>query len=221
MVNMVANPSLVACHECDLLQREVDLPPGGKAVCSRCGATLYVRRRDTIDRTLALILAAAVLFVIGNSFPVVTMEIQGQRTEALVWQGAWRLYRDGEPLVGGIVFLTAFAFPLVQIAGMLAILVPVRLGLTPRYLVPAFRTVEESKPWSMVEVFMLGVLVSLVKLAHMATVVPGVGMWAFFALIVVLAGASSALDPRDVWERLELRTANGAAPVGRAEGRAA
>jgi paraquat-inducible protein A len=199
----VENPSLVACHECDLVQRETELPPGGKAVCARCGATLYVRRRDTIDHTLALVLAAAVLFVIGNAFPIVTMEIQGQRTEALVLQGAWRIYHDGEPLVGGIVFFTAFVFPLVQIVGMLAILLPLRMGLTPAYLVPAFRMVEESAPWSMVEVFMLGVLVSLVKLAHMATVVPGVGMWAFFALIIVLASATTVLDPREVWERLD------------------
>ena len=209
----MANPSLVACHECDLLQREVELPPSGKALCSRCGATLYVRRRDTIERTLALILTAAVLFLIGNAYPVVTMEIQGQRTEALVWQGAWRLYQEGEPLVGGIVFLTAFVFPLVQIVGLLAILIPVRLGLTPRYLVPVFRMVSEAKPWSMVEVFMLGVLVSLVKLAHMATVVPGAGMWAFFALVIVLASATSTLDPRDVWARLEPGGANGV-PAG-------
>ena len=214
----MAIPSLVACHECDLLQREPELPQGGKALCSRCGATLYVRRRDTIDRTLALVLAAAVLFVIGNAFPVVTMEIQGQRTEALVWQGAWHLYKDGEPLVGGIVFLTAFVFPLVQIVGMLSILLPLRLGLTPRYLVPAFRSVEESRPWSMVEVFMLGVLVSLVKLSHMATVVPGVGMWAFFALIIVLASATSVLDPREVWDRLDATAASGTAPDDCREG---
>lgn len=210
-MEVTANNSLVACHECDLLQREAELPSGGKALCSRCGATLYVRRRDTIDHTLALVLAAAVLFVIGNAFPVVILEIQGQRTEALVWQGAWRLYREGEPLVGAIVFLTAFVFPLVQIIGMLAILLPLRLGLTPRYLVPAFRAVEESRPWSMVEVFMLGVLVSLVKLAHLATVVPGVGMWAFFALIIVLAWAASTLDPREVWQRLEAAAVNVAA----------
>ena len=205
----MAPASLIACHECDLLQQEVSLPSGGKAVCSRCGATLYVRRRDTIERTLALILAAAILFVIGNAYPVVTMEIQGQRTEALVWQGAWRLYQEGEPLVGGIVFLTAFVFPLIQIVGLLAILIPVRLALTPRYLVPVFRMVSEASPWSMVEVFMLGVLVSLVKLAHMATVVPGAGMWAFFALIIVLASATSILDPHDVWARLEPAKANG------------
>lgn len=209
--------ALIACHECDLLQREVELPPGGKAVCPRCSATLYTRRRDTADRTLALMLAAAALFVIGNAFPVVSMEIQGQRTHALVWEGAWRLYREGEPVVGVLVFLTAFVFPLVQIAGMLAILVPLRLGLTPGYLVPMFRTVEEARPWSMVEVFMLGVLVSLVKLAHLATVIPGVGMGAFFALIVVLAWASSALDPHEVWHRLEQRNRSHAAAGAAAE----
>lgn len=198
-------PALIACHECDLLQREAALPPGGKAVCPRCGATLYTRHRDTVERTLALTVAAAVLFVIGNAFPVVSMEIQGQRTDALVWEGAWRLYQEGEPLVGALVFLTAFVFPLVQIAGMLAILIPLRLGVTPRYLVPMFRTVEQAKPWSMVEVFMLGVLVSLVKLAHMATVIPGAGMWSFFALIIVLAWASSTLDAHEVWRRLETR----------------
>lgn len=200
---VMGSPALIACHECDLLQRRAAVPPGGRAVCDRCGAALYAHHPDTIDRTLALILAAALLFVIGNVFPVVSMEIQGQRTDALVLVGAWRLHQEGESLVGALVFLTAFVFPLVQIVGMLAILVPLRLGLTPRYLVPVFRSVEQAKPWSMVEVFMLGVLVSLVKLAHLATVIPGIGMWAFFALIIVLAWASSTLDAHQVWARLE------------------
>ena len=197
-------PPLIACHECDLLQRQAEVALGDSAVCARCGAVLYTHRRDTVNRTIALMLAAAVLFAIGNSFPVVSMELQGQRTNAMVWEGAWRLHLEGETLVGMLVFLTAFVFPLVRIAGTLAILAPLELGFTPRYLVPAFRIVEESRPWSMVEVFMLGVLVSLVKLAHMATVIPGIGMWAFFALIVVLALASSTLDPHEVWERLEV-----------------
>ena len=128
----------------------------------------------------------------------------GQRTEALVWQGAWRLHEEGETLVGMLVFLTAFVFPLVQIAGLLAILVPLRFGLSPRYLVPAYRTIEEIKAWSMVEVFMLGVLVSLVKLAHMAQVVPGAGMWGLFGLIITLAWASSTLNPHEVWARLDV-----------------
>jgi paraquat-inducible protein A len=200
----VTHAALIACHECDLLQREVALPPGGKAICPRCKATLYTQSTDSIDRTLALMLAAALLFAIGNAFPVVSMEIQGRHTEALVWQGAWRLHEEGETLVGMLVFLTAFVFPLLQIAGLLAILVPLRLGLTPRYLVPAYRTIARIKAWSMVEVFMLGVLVSLVKLAHMAKVVPGIGMWAFFGLIIALAWASSTLNPHEVWSRLDV-----------------
>lgn len=212
----MTEPALIACHECDLLQRQVELPPGGEAVCPRCGATLYARRLDTVERTLALMLAAAVLFVIGNSFPVVSMEIQGQRTDALVWEGAWQLHREGQSAVGALVFLTAFVFPLVQIGGALAILIPLRLGYTPRYLVAVFRTVQQAKPWSMVEVFMLGVLVSLVKLAHMASVVPGVGMAAFFGLIVVLAWASNTLDPHEVWRRLESAEARPAAGGERA-----
>ncbi len=198
---------LIACHECDLLQREVELPPGGKAICPRCSATLYSHRVDTIDRTLALMLAAAILFAVGNSFPVVSMEIQGQRTNAMVWEGAWQLHKEGQTPVGLLVFLTAFVVPLVQIAGALALLIPLRLGLTPRYLVPVFRTLQQAKPWSMVEVFMLGVLVSLVKLAHMAAVIPGIGMWAFFGLIIVLAWASNTLDPHEVWDRLEVARA--------------
>ncbi len=205
--------NLIACHECDLLQREVALPPDGKAICPRCSATLYTHSTDSIDRALALMLGAALLFVIGNVFPVVSMEIQGQRTEALVWQGAWRLHQEGETLVGVMVFLTAFVFPLLQIAGLLAILLPLRVGLTPRYLVPVYRVVEQSKPWSMVEVFMLGVLVSLVKLAHMASVVPGIGMWAFFGLIVLLAWASSTLNPHEVWARLEVAVADSTEPA--------
>lgn len=197
--------ALVACHECDLLQRRIDLTTDGKALCARCGAKLYGRMENSLERALALMLAAAVLFVIGNAFPVVTMELQGQHTVARAWEGAWQLHQDGSSMVGAMVFLTACVFPALQIAGLLAVLVPLRFDYAPGYLVPLLRVIAHSRPWSMVEVFMLGVLVSLVKLAHMATVVPGVGMWAIFGLIVVLAWATATLDEDEIWRRIEAR----------------
>lgn len=197
-------PTLIACHECDLLQREVAAVPGARVRCARCGAVLYrVPRPGDVERAIALLLGALVLFVIANTFPILTMEVQGSRTQASVLDAVRALWVDDRPLVSVLVLLTGFLLPLVQIAAMLGVLFPFWLGRRHRWLAPALRLVQAVGPWSMTEVFMLGVLVSLVKLAHMATIVPGVAMWAYFIMIFLLPAAATVIDTHSLWKRLE------------------
>jgi paraquat-inducible protein A len=199
--------TLIACHECDLLQREAAATPGATVRCARCGAKLYrVPRPGDIDRAIALLVAALVLFVIANAFPILSMEIQGNVTRASVLDSVRALWDAGLPLVAVLVLLTGFLLPLLQIVGMLAVLAPFHFGRRHRWLAPALRLVQAVGPWSMTEVFMLGVLVSLVKLAHMATIVPGVAMWAFFAMIFLLPAAATAIDTHSLWKRMEALT---------------
>jgi paraquat-inducible protein A len=196
--------TLIACHECDFLQREIDAPPGTSVRCVRCSAMLYrMPRPGDIERAIALLAGTLILFVIANAFPILTMEVQGSHTQASVLDAVDALWDRDRPLVAVLVLLTGFLLPLVQILGMLAILVPFWQRRRHRFLAPALRLVQAVGPWSMTEVFLLGVLVSLVKLAHMATIVPGVAMWAFFLLIFMLPAATGVLDVHTLWKRME------------------
>ena len=197
---------MIACHECDLLQKPVAIPPGRSMQCARCGACLRRHRPDGLRRTLACLVGAALLFVVSASFPIVAMEIQGQRTVATLFGAARALEQQGMLGVGVLVFVTTVASPILQIGSMLYMLIPLHQGVVPPRIDVAFRLVHTMKQWGMVEVFILGVLVSLVKLAGIAKVVPGIALWAFAALIVLLAAAAANFEADDLWERVsELR----------------
>jgi len=173
--------SLIACHECDLLHHGTVIPLGGKACCCRCGALLYRCTRDSLDRTLAYMLGAAVLFVVANTFPIVGLEAQGTRTSTTLFGSVHALYDDGMRTVAMLCFVTAILMPALEVGAMLYILLPLRQRRVPKLLPGMFRLVQAVRPWSMVEIFMLGTLVSLAKLAHLAHVVPGLALWSFAA----------------------------------------
>jgi paraquat-inducible protein A len=196
------NGDLVACLECDLLQREPPVPEGGAARCPRCDAVLSRHRPDSLERTLALTVAGLLLFVVSNAFPFLAFEMQGQVTETTLGSGVARLYGQGWFLVASLVLFTTILAPALQLSLLFYVLVPLRLGRSPAGLVPAFRLVQHLRPWSMMEVFLIGILVALVKLAEMAEIVPGISLWSFAALILVVAGTTASLDPRVVWSRV-------------------
>jgi paraquat-inducible protein A len=105
--------------------------------------------------------------------------------------------------IAALVALTAIAAPAVQLSTLLYLLLPLRLGRVPPALAVVFRVMRRIQPWSMMEVFLLGILVSVVKLAGMADIVPGLAIWAFGVLILVIAAANASLDPRIIWRRVE------------------
>jgi paraquat-inducible protein A len=192
--------TLIACHECDLLQTEPALAPGETARCARCGAFLARNPPDSLDRTLALTTTAAVLYVLANLFPLVGLEMQGRQVEVTLASALHILWQGGMAPVAALVGVTTLLFPLLELAMILIVLVPLRLGRVSPRLAPFFRLVRSVRPWGMVEVFLLGMLVSLVKLSHLATVILGTAFWAMAALIVVLTFAARAFDTRLVWQ---------------------
>jgi paraquat-inducible protein A len=195
--------SLVACHECDLLHHVEPLPDGATARCTRCGAVLYRQTRNTLDRSLALTMAGLIVFVLANTFPLLVFKLQGQVKEATLMTGVRDLYAQGWGEVGLVVFITSILVPFIYLLGMLYILLPLKFNRVPRHLAEVFRLVRILQPWGMVEVFMLGILVSIVKLMKMATIVPGISLYCFAVLIFILAGSMASLDPRIIWERLD------------------
>ncbi|HSJ97849.1 MAG TPA: paraquat-inducible protein A [Myxococcota bacterium] len=196
---------LVACHDCDLLHHLAPVPEGATARCRRCRGVLLRRPRNGIERTLALSIAAAVLFAVANAFPFLAFEMRGQVTQTTLMTGVFDLYEQGVPEIAALVFATSVLAPLLQISLLLYVLLPVHAGRVPLGMAHAFRLLRRVQPWSMMEVFLVGILVAVTKLAGMAEVVPGLALWAFALLIVVLAGAMASLDPHAVWERLEAR----------------
>ena len=193
-------PDLIACHECDLLQTGPHLAPGETARCVRCGAFLARNPPDSADRTLALGCTAAILYLIANAWPLVGLEMQGQRVEVTLLAALRALWHDGMQPVAALVGVTTLLFPLLELAMILVVLVPLRLGRVSPRVAPLFRLVRALRPWGMVEVFLLGMLVSLVKLSHLAEVILGPAFWAMAALIVVLTFAARAFDSRLLWQ---------------------
>ena len=194
--------SLIACHECDLLHQVQPLPDGGAARCVRCDALLYYQKKDSLDRTLSLTIAGLVLFIVANTLPFLAMKSKGLVRETTLITGVKGLYLQGMEALALLVFLTTILVPLVQIAGMLYVLVPLKVNRVPRHLALVFRFIRSLQPWAMMEVFMIGILVSMVKLGKMASIVPGLALFSFVVLIFVLAGSAASLDPRIVWDRL-------------------
>jgi paraquat-inducible protein A len=199
--NMPAS-SILACHECDLLQRETTLPPGGIARCRRCGAQLYRNRPDGLNRSLAYILGALVLFVLANTFPVVGLEVSGELIQTTLPGAVHRIYADGMWPIALLVLMTAIVAPLAEMAAMAWLLLPLHLGRIPRGHALIFRALHLSHPWGMVEVLMLGVLVALVKLARIAAVVPGIALWSLVGEMLLIAAAAAAFDPHDLWAKV-------------------
>jgi paraquat-inducible protein A len=199
----VADASLVACLHCDLLQRIPELEPGGSARCPRCNKELWRRREDSLNRTLALTLAAAVLYVIANSVPMLGLTIVGREASTTVIGGAQHLWDNGQKIVGVLVLLTAVIAPALQIGLMLAIVLGAMRERAPRWVGALLRHHPTTRIWSMIEVMMVGVLVALVKIADYATVIPGVALFVLWVLVFLLAGMSTSFDSREVWEKIQ------------------
>jgi paraquat-inducible protein A len=192
---------LVACPDCDLLQEECALPARGMAECPCCGAELFRSRPRSLDKTLAYVVGAAIFFLIANNSPVLTLEAQGLRTTATVLGASQALYDDGQRLVAILVFMTTMLLPGIEIGSMLYLLASLKLGRVPRAFGFMFRLIESVKPWGMIQVFLIGVLVSLVKLEHIATVMLGLGVYSLVGVILLLTMAEAAYDPRALWAR--------------------
>jgi paraquat-inducible protein A len=195
--------SLVACPECDLLLREIDLEPGRTAVCRRCGAALYRNTTDSIYRTLALGLAAALLFIIANIYPILGIESQGNGSATNLYGAVGSLWDQKMHFISLLVFITTIVVPSLELSLLIYLLLPLRLGHVPPGLAPLMRFLQSIKPWGMVEVFMLGILVALVKLTDNFRIIPGVALWSFGGVTLLLAAVAATFNPRDVWAHLD------------------
>ena len=195
--------SFIACHECDVIHRIKPLPAKEVAHCIRCGAVLYKHKPNSLDRTLAFAMAGLILFILANSFPFLALRIGSQVRETTLITGIYELYVQGMQVIAILVLLTTVLVPFTQMLCLLYILLPLKFHRLPKGLPRLFRFVNSVGPWGMMEVFMVGILVSLVKLAGMAKITPGISLYSFLALIFVLAAMTVSLDSHLIWQKWE------------------
>jgi len=199
----LADTSLIGCRNCDLVQRLPSLAPGASARCPRCDEELWRHHPDSLNRTLALTIAAGILYIVANSVPMLGLTIVGREASTTVIGGAEHLWNAGQRLVGVLVLFTAVIAPALQISFMLAIVLGAHRRRPPSWVGMLMRHQPTTRIWSMIEVMMLGVLVALVKIADYATVIPGIALFVLWILVFVLAGTQASFDARDVWERIQ------------------
>jgi paraquat-inducible protein A len=200
----------IACPDCDLLQYLPQLPPGGKARCPRCNNTLATQPTDSLDRALAFTLTAAIVFIVANTSPLMGLSAVGREASTTIIGGAYQMWLQGQQVTAVIVAFCAVIAPASYILFMLTVLLAVRRPPAPRGVGEMLRWAHSVQPWSMNEVMLLGILVALIKIAELATVEPGIGLYAVGGLIVLFAAIMVTFHPREVWKRVEW--ADGAAP---------
>lgn len=190
---------IFACHECDHFYTYEMIPVGAKATCRHCGSLLYRHIPDSINRSLALYSTALILFFIANSYPFLSLELGGRVIENLLFSSGFAMYQQGMGGLGALIILTSILFPFLVIVGRLYLLIPARLGTTAPFMPQVYRFVNALIPWSLVGVFLLGVLIAIVKLQDLANVATGPSLVALAALLFVYTAARASFNPHDLW----------------------
>lgn len=190
---------LTACHHCDQLHHLPALQGSLRASCARCGSTLLRHSVNAVDKVLALNLSALVLLAIVNSFPLLSLKIGGRVHEAGLLSATQGLFDAGQWELALLVVLTSLVFPLLTALGWLYMLLPIRLGRHPPGLALVYRWTRQLSPWSLIAVFMLGVLIAIFKLLDLATVIPGIALFGLAALIVISTASRLLQSPHLIW----------------------
>ena len=193
---------LVACHECDLLMRKPELARGEKAQCPRCGYELYAHRHNVVERSLALVIAALLLYVPANFLPIMQLNLLGQSSNDTVWSGVVALFDTGMQSVSVIVFLCSMGIPLLKLLCQLVVLLSIRFDIGRSYGLLLYRIYHHLRDWGMLEVYLMGVLVAIVKLADMAAITVGFGLVCFIGLLLVQVWLEVVMSPHQIWQAL-------------------
>ena len=193
------------CQDCGLFQHMPVLQPGTSACCRRCDAVLRHARADSMNRALACALAALFLFAIAIQLPFLDVRAVGKTYHATVFTGPGVLGRRGMWEISAVVLTTLVAMPTLQFVLLTSVLLGVRMRRPPPGLARMFGYVERIRPWSMIEVFLLGVFVAYTRLKAIAEVDVGPALFALGGVMLCLVAADSQLDHDAVWEALEAR----------------
>lgn len=196
--------SVIVCPACDLVHRIAETPVR-RARCLRCRAIVQRPADGTIDTAIALGTSALLLLILSSAYPLVAINFNGARRSATLLDATLGFYRQGQFTLAAIVFATTILGPLCQIAALLYLLVPLRGGRVAPATRTVFRLLSQVRTWTLVEVFMLGTVVALVRVAKVAEVIPGVSLWSYVLLMLTLAALSNYASPEQFWRWADRR----------------
>ncbi|MCX4024906.1 paraquat-inducible protein A [Endozoicomonas sp. SM1973] len=195
--------TLTACHECDLLVPIKPLPKGCKARCPRCGYTLYENTPHTVEKTLALCLSAIILFIPAITLPLLSMRMLGQSQHDTVVAGIYVLFTHDLWWTALLISFCSIIAPFIKLLLLTYVLMGIIRKKTRFLHIQAFRGYQKLDTWSMLEVYMLGILVSMIKLLELAELHFGLGLACFIGLLLAVIFIRVILNKHQVWSLLE------------------
>ncbi|WP_394200964.1 paraquat-inducible protein A [Marinagarivorans algicola] len=196
-----SHQDLMACDECGQVQNVPLVGACAQKVltCVRCAQPLALGQGPWREKTAALVITGLVLFVISNCFVFLGLDVGAFHHEANLLSGVWGLIHSDNIPLAILVFVTIFLFPLFELMALCYLVLPCYFGVRLPFQITLLRWLIKAAPWSMLEIFLLAVLVTSVKLGDMATIVLGVSIVAFFTLVAVLGAAYWCINKRDLW----------------------
>ncbi len=193
-----------ACPECDLLLRiNGEKAPGMVEKCPRCGAVIHDTKKDSLQYILALSLSGLILFPPAMLLPIMKLSVLNLGDSANILQGVSALFRSGFYLVAFIVLLTSAVIPFVKVALLFCLSVCIRFKWFTDFLPPGFRAYLFMDEWGMLEIYMLGILVSIIKLGDIAEISYGIGLYCFVGVLALSLFSSAALSEDQYWDLIE------------------
>jgi paraquat-inducible protein A len=193
---------ILVCPDCHRLAR---MEPNDSAECARCGAALHARRPDSLRRTWALLLTSLILYAPANLLPIMTVNTLGSGQPDTIMSGVLTLIRLQMWPIAAVVFVASIVVPTFKLLGMAILLYSVqrRLVMSARQRAVMFRFIEWIGRWSMLDIFVIAILVALVDFGHLASIEAGYGAVAFGSVVVLTMLAALAFDPRLIWDNTE------------------
>jgi paraquat-inducible protein A len=196
-------PPVIVCPACDLAHRRTTAPASGLTQCARCHEPLQRPESAAIDTAIALAVCALVFLLLSNAYPLVAMQVSGSSRDTTLIGAALGLSDQGYDSLAALVFLTIVAAPLLQIVTLLYVLIPLRRDRRAPGQEAVLRVLTQVRPWSFIEVFMLGALVALVRLSKFAHIVPGIALGSCALLMLCLSELTSITSPEQLWRWVE------------------
>ncbi|MBA1275985.1 paraquat-inducible protein A [Stutzerimonas azotifigens] len=193
---------LLLCHECHQLNRQTETD---NQSCLRCGARIHPRRPNSLGRTWALLITAALLYLPANLLPIMTVRSLGQGTPDTIMSGVITLVQHGMLPIAAVVFVASIVVPTFKLVGIGLLLVSVQRHqqLSPRQRIFMFRFIEWIGRWSMLDIFVIAILVAVVNFGSLASVEAGFGAVAFASVVILTMLAALTFDPRLIWDNTE------------------
>jgi paraquat-inducible protein A len=203
MLMRAIDAGILICIECHELNRQE--PDSDEQVCTRCGALVHARRPNSVMRTWALLITAAILYIPANVLPIMTVSSLGQGDPSTIMSGVIQLVQHGMFPIAAVVFIASILVPTFKLVGIGLLLFSVQRHqpLSARQRIIMYRFIEFIGRWSMLDIFVIAILVAVVNFGRLANIEANLGAVAFSSVVVLTMLAAVTFDPRLIWDNTE------------------